>query len=394
MNRQIVQVSVAIMTAVLLAMGIGRALPRGDQLVYSSSTNWQAETWGIYLLDMERNVTQHLLTSRADNMPGFPVVWSPDGGQIAFLSVGKTLETYLVDSQGRNPNRLADGSIEETYNTVWSPDGRHLAFIGEQDGIRDVYVASADGGSPRNLTNRSGSFRSLVWSPDSRKLVLESLAVTDVDIYVLDTETGALTNLTNSPGSDIRPVWSPDGTKIAFMSSRNSGSFGNTRYDLYTVNADGTHLHRYTNLALADTAWEASWSPDGGRIVFGSMSWAGGADIFVIDVPHGLAHNVTRDAARDSSPAWSPDGEQLAFETRKTGHWQIDLVSADGWERRSLTSGEGDSRRPAWSPGGDYVVYIANPGRNWDLYRIDVHSRDTLRMTQGRTIDYAPVWRP
>lgn len=394
MGRQVLSVAAAMMTAVLLALAVGQALPRGEQLLFSSSLNWQAGTWSVYMLDINRGVSQRLLTSRTDTMPGFPVVWSPDGKRIAYIATETQLQTYLVDPQGKNSRRLTGTPTDNEYNAAWSPDGLYLAFIGEGDGVRDVYLADAEGNDPRNLTAGVGGFRSLVWSPDSRYLALESQAFANREIYVLDIKTGSLINVTAAPGNDVQPSWSPDSKQIAFLSSRNSGSFGNMRYDLYIMNRDGAKVRRYTHQSLADTAWQANWSADGRRIIFGSWSWAGGADIFMIDVPYGLARNITRDSARDGSPVWSPDGQQIAFESRRTGNWEIYLISADGWKRRQLTDGMVDSRRPVWSPNGDRLVYTSNPDHNWDLYIADLGVLLTRRITQNHSIDFSPVWRP
>jgi Tol biopolymer transport system component len=394
MGRRVLNVAAVMMTVVLLALAIGRAMPRGEQLLFSSSLNWQAGEWSIYMLDINRGVSQRLLTSRTDTMPGFPVVWSPDGRQIAYIATEVQMQTYLVDPQGQNSRRLTSTPINNEYNAAWSPDGCYLAFIGEGDNGRDVFVADAEGNDPRNLTIGVGSFRSLVWSPDSRYLALESQAIADREIYTLDIGTGSLINITDTPGNDAQPAWSPDSKQIAFLSSRNSGTFGNTRYDLYIMDQDGTNVRRYTYQVAADTTWNINWSPDGRRIIFGSGSWAGGADIFMIDVAYGLARNITRDSARDGSPVWSPDGQQVAFESRRTGNWEINLISADGWKRRQLTIGSVDSRRPVWSPDGKQIVYTSNPDRNWDLYIANVNDIFTRRITQTHSIDFLPVWRP
>ncbi|MEO8610235.1 MAG: hypothetical protein ABI690_20235 [Chloroflexota bacterium] len=394
MRRHVLWMAATMLSAVLLALGIGHTLPRGEQLLFSSADNWQADHWNIFVLDVGRGVTQRLLTSRTDTTPGFPVVWSPDGAQIAYLSNQANPETYLADSLGKDPRRLTGDPTDSEYNAVWSPDGTQLAFIGEQDGQHDVYLAARDGSNPQKLTTGTRSFRSLVWSPDNRYLALESLALADVDIYKLDTENGDLTNLTRFPGNEVRPSWSPDGQQIAFLASRNSGNFGNTRYDLYIMDSNGGHVRRYTTTFPADLSWGMNWSPDGTRIVLGSTSWLGGSDIYLIDVAYKLARNITRDNTRDGSAEWSPDGKWIAFESRQTGVWQIDLMSADGWKRRQLTHDGVDSRHPVWSPDGQSVIYTSNPNRNWDLYRMDVHSVSTERMTLSRTIEFFPIWRP
>jgi TolB protein len=393
MGRTVANLSVVLFAVMMAVMSVGRVLPRGEQLLFSSSRNWQAVTWDIYLMDMERRISQRLFESRTDGTPGLPIVWSPDGTQIAYLSGTERLKTYLINAEGKNPQRLTDGLTDHEYNAEWSPDGRYLAFIGEYRDVRDVYIAQADGTQPRCMTNGAPPFDSLMWSPDSRFLALESISPNQ-DIFILNVETGELRNLTDAPGSDLRPAWSPDGTQIGFMSSRYSTLFGNTRFDLYLVNADGSNLRRLTNQFPADSAWTVNWSPDGRRIAFGSISWAGGADIYVVDVPYNLVRNVTRDTARDANPVWSPDGSRLAFESRQGGRWSVHLISADGWERAQITDSASESRRPMWSPDGERLFYISNPAHNWDLYTFWLGSAEVERLTRTRSIDFSPVWRP
>ncbi len=390
MGKTIAQLSAILFTALFLATGVGHTLPRGEQILYLSSSNWLAITWYVYRMDMERDLSQPFLVSRTDTMPGVPVGWSPDGTQIAYLS-DKALQTYLVSTDGGHPERLGDGLTNQEYNPEWSPDGNWLAFIGQQNDQWDVYLAAPDGGNPHRMTFGHQGFNSLSWSQDSCCLALESALG---DIYILDMTTGRLRNLTDSSSSDIRPAWSPDGKQIAFMSSRNANAFGTTRFDLYLIDADGSNLRRYTNTFPADNGWQIYWSPDGTHIAFGSISWSGGSDIYLVDVPTRLVRNVTRDAARDSSPAWSPDSRYIAFESRQNSRWVIDIMSADGWQRQRITANATDSRRPIWSPDGTRILYVSDVGNNWDLYMTQVGAKVTQRVTSSRSIETAPIWRP
>ena len=78
------------------------------------------------------------------------------------------------------------------------------------------------------------------------------------------------------PGPDLGPVWSPGGGKIAFQAQKDNRD----RWDIYTVNLDGTGLQNLTNSPSSDEA--PDWSPDGRRIAFQSRQ-GNNIDIFLMD---------------------------------------------------------------------------------------------------------------
>jgi TolB protein len=306
-----------------------------------------------------------------------------------------------VDAQGRNRYRLITDADSDAYNTiydvVWSPNGERLAFIGGRSGEEDVYLADADGRNPRNLTRRGIGYKNLVWSADSRYLTVENSHLNE-DIYRLNPDTGAVKNLTAHAGRDIRAFWSPDGEQMAFLSTRHGDTLSSAQFDLYLVNADGRNLRRLTDDFPASSMWVARWSPDGRKIAFGSWSWSGGADIYLIDVNSRMVRNFTSDSDTESAPVWSPDGRWLAYEARASGsNWVINLVNADGENRRQLTSEAYTNRRPVWSPDGQTLLFHSNRNRSWSIYLLsDLSSEQPLmrRLTGGRGIDFWPVWRP
>src|SRR5271167_2214185 len=101
--------------------------------------------------------------------------------------------------------------------------------------------------------------------------------------------------------------------------------------------------------------YEASWSPDGRKIVLIS-SRHGGLKVHILDATEGSdgsgMKQITSGSDEDDSPAWSPDGRKIAFVSVRGGVSHIFAMNADGSDIRQLTSGVGQNIHPEWSPDG------------------------------------------
>jgi TolB protein len=81
---------------------------------------------------------------------------------------------------------------------------------------------------------------------------------------------------------------------------------------------------------------------------------------------------VTRHAAHDDSPPWSPDGKRIAFTSNRDGNYEIYVMNADGSEPRNLTRHPGQDNFAAWSPDGQRLAFISNRAGGHDVYLLDV----------------------
>lgn len=203
--------------------------------------------------------------------------------------------------------------------------------------------------------------------------------------------------------------WSPDGGWFLFASARDG------QPALYIMRPDGSQL-RALPLALADPARPA-WSPAGREIAFSALSPAGDRDIFLAELdvsqPDSPALDnlrpVASDPADDDYPAWSPDGTQIAFASRRTGSWDVFLVSRGDQNLRQFTATDSDEVAPAWSPDGTLLSFESNrvrplgpgslPGAvaanpNWDLYVAFVDGSGTIQYTRSPGDDVAAAWSP
>jgi hypothetical protein len=99
-----------------------------------------------------------------------------------------------------------------------------------------------------------------------------------------------------------------------------------------------------------------AWSPDGARIAFESTR-DGNSEIYVMNADGSNQVNVSNHPAYDGAPAWSPDGTMIAFESLRDGQEEIYLMNADGSEQDRLTTGPGLKLAPSWLENGLEIVF-------------------------------------
>ena len=167
----------------------------------------------------------------------------------------------------------------------------------------------------------------------------------------------------SGPAPPLYPSLAPDGGRVLFAAILSAT--GDTDRGIFSLNADGSaHTTLFDVAGAYDSA--PAWSPDGTRIAFESNADVAGAnperdmEIWVMAADGARPVQLTRNAAHDEGPAWSPDGRLLAYTsgaTTRTG--DIHLMTAAGRHLRRITSYAGTDESPDWQ--GD--PRSANPRR-------------------------------
>jgi len=229
-----------------------------------------------------------------------------------------------------------------------SPPGR-IAFVTEVSPFNGaLYIVNSDASGLRQLAGGPAYYRRPRWSPDRRRIVVGRHADgSPGEILVIDVDgKGAPVRL--AEGAD--PAWSPDGTKIVFTS--NGGAPPGSAWGIYVMNADGSGIRRLTSPNNVDQCSEGAsaedlnpdWSPDGKRILFERDFNTDDNDGFDCGLDgYGYVPNVYvmnadgTDVRRmrpvdlwdswDGEPAWSPDGQFVAFSKESGG---VFVIRADG----------------------------------------------------------------
>jgi Tol biopolymer transport system component len=112
--------------------------------------------------------------------------------------------------------------------------------------------------------------------------------------------------------------------------------------------------------------------------------------------PDGTISNLTNNPATDRDPARSPDGQWVAFQSTRTGGWQIFMVGMDGTGTKQLSNTKHDAIDPSWSPDGTRVAYQARgESWRWEIHVVDVNTlEDKIVATDSMGETTNPVWSP
>src|SRR5690349_10491515 len=180
----------------------------------------------------------------------------------------------------------------------------------------DLWLLDATG--PHQLAT-GGTFSQPSWSPDGSSLAYVYRGTNFADIFVTDDQGQSQVRLTNSQSTildnndwNLRPAFSPDGQAIAFVSDRSS-----TFPTLQLMNADGTGRHAVATPNFQEEDVDTlAWSPDGTQLAMTVFNEPGPTQIALL--PLGASSRqtgrmLTSVAGGALDPAWSPDGNWLAY---------------------------------------------------------------------------------
>jgi serine/threonine-protein kinase len=209
-----------------------------------------------------------------------------------------------------------------------------------------------------------------------------------------------LSQLTVAGGVEQWPTWSPDGTRLVY-----AGEAGGFRQLFVRTLATGDE-RRLTHSRHDDI--QPAWSPDGQGLAFVRANTADGklepsdingwyfegGDIWNLDLASGKETKLVDDAF---GPAWSPDGGRLAFDARWGGPRRIWIADARGRNARQITTDSNDAVVHAgarWSPDGTRLVFRRIEKTKSDIAVADPASASVVRLTDDIVTDMDPAWAP
>ena len=324
---------------------------------------------------------------------------SPDGKWVAY-----TVTTAIKDTDKNNTDVWMvswDGAQQIQVTSTpegessprWSPDNKYLSFISSRQGAKggQVWLLNRAGGEAVKVTDIKGGVSDHAWSPDGRRLVLVVEDPDPLDKDIPDEKPDAKPDEKKTPKPIVidRYHFKADG----------DGFLRGARSHLYLFDIDSKKVESLTTGKFEEES--PAWSPDGRQIAFirthgeGDVDKMPNADLFVIDAKKGAQpRRLTTTTAEESGrPAWSPDGRQIAYllgdEVKNSAYDQAQLMvipAAGGQPRGLIQSLDRPVSSATWAPDGSVLFFTITDDRAVHVGKVAAGGGAVQRVLEGRRV--------
>ncbi|MDP3748351.1 MAG: winged helix-turn-helix domain-containing protein [Phenylobacterium sp.] len=344
--------------------------PDGGQLVYAQRADLLSRR-DLYLRSVGQGTPVRITTDPADD---HSAAWSPKGDRIAFVRTPATGECSIVVTPiPLGPERIVARCQSATYARVSWLDENTLVFGDRRDAasIWRIRAVNIETGAVRDLTDPPASTLGdgdPMASPDGRHVLFRRTLMHGADdLFLLDVKTGRERALTTDGWKAPGYVWSADGRHVFFASNR-GGAFG-----LWTVDTKIDGPPRQVSLGLGQISFSRMSADRRNRV---AVELPSGRNNLAVVAPDGRVRPLTTDDGNDWDPDGAADGT-VAYTSDRSGSSELWITTQDGRSVR-LTSIVGSYvHQPAWSPDGQTIAFIAVKGRRAEIYTV---ARDGSRL--------------
>jgi dipeptidyl aminopeptidase/acylaminoacyl peptidase len=317
---------------------------------------------------------------------------SPDGKWVAYTVARAIKDTdkndtdvWMVSWDGHQQIQVTS-TPEGESSPRWSPDGKYLAFLSSRQGakVAQIWLLNRAGGEASKLTDIKGAISEYAWSPDSRRFVL---VVEDPDPNEADKDKDKKDAEPKTPKPIVIDRYSFKADVKGYLRGERSHL---QLFDIAAKKAEPLTPGVFDEESPA-------WSPDGSQIAFvrrhgdGDVDKAPNHDLFVIDARAGAKERRLTTTAADEAGrlVWSPDGRSIAYllgeELKYSAYDQnhLAVIPAAGGPSRILTGAlDRPVRAPFWTPDGS-ILFGVSDDRSEHIAKIPASGGKVEKLVSG-----------
>ena len=310
--------------------------------------------------------------------------WSPDGSLLSFSdkpTSAAPCAIYQLALADLQVHQLSFPPVPSTGDSCaeYSPDGNTLAFVRNTKDVEDIYLMQASGGEPRRLTFDNRLIVGLTWTPDSKEIVFASNRGGAVwSLWRMSAHGGTPERVAVGSERAYAPVISLKGHRLAYVS-------GYWNENIWRMSiGPGHHASKAEKLIFSAMQEEGpQYSPDGKRIAFQSTR-SGSFEIWRADADgSNLVQLTSMGGPLTGTPRWSPDGRWISFDSRPGAHPNIHIVSADGGPVRSFANNSSDDGVASWSHDGKWIYFASNRSGSWQVWKRTADGGPAMQVTSN-----------
>lgn len=391
--------------ATRLTSGIGTVSrpffsPDGSEIAFTGDYNGNADVYTIPARGGEPlRLTYH-------PAPDLVMGWTRDGKQVLFASPRSSHDTFsrlfTISRDGGFPTELplpiaAEGS--------YSPDGSQLAYVPLDHAFEiwkryrggrasPIWVAQLQDSSVIRIPRDNSNDFNPIWV--DHRIFFLSDRQGPISLYSYDTRSRAVTPVLKNGGFDFKYASAGPGAiaieqfGALFLYDLKSGK--ERKLDI-RIGADLPDMRPHF-LNVAGRVEHSDLSPTGKRAVFEARG-----EILTVPAEKGDIRNITNTPGADErSPAWSPDGERIAYFSDESGEYALYIKNQNGLgEAQKIDLGSPGSFyfHPYWSPDGKKIAYA---DKRLNLWYVDLEKKTPVRVSHDRfaeaTPAYGAAWSP
>ena len=386
-----------------------------------------------------RGGAERLLTSGAQ--PDFEPAWSPDGRSIAFLRQQERGRfSILVVSTGERPEERRVAEVAARGAIDWTPDGKGILagdrddassplaifHIDVQDGrkrqlttpprgthgdtnprvspdgrrfvfsravessAQDLYVGSMSGGEPRRATFESRVVEGVCWTPRGQLIASLQRGAEQRSLWRVDLDQGRLERIPEAGVGPISPSLTKSGDRLAYVSRLSDTNLWGVRPGAKGTVTGTAEARQVTDAVALDTS--PRLSADGQRLAWRSAR-SGVNEVWVGRANGSEARQLTAmNGPTTGSPAWSPDGAWLAFDSRPKERGQIFVIPTAGGAAKALTDAAANAVLPSYSRDGKWIYFSTDRGGMWEVWKMRGDGAEAQRVAGRGAFNATESW--